>query len=296
MFPQPFSYRAPETLVGALELLEHYGEEAKVLAGGQSLLPMMKLRLARPGLLVDIARVKDLMTGVKEDNHYLAVGALTPHAWFTENRLDRFPLLSETSPHIADPLVRNRGTMAGSLSHADPAADWGAALLALKAEVQLTSRQRQRTVRLEDFFVDTFFTVAESTEILTEVRIPIPSSGWVGARYLKLERKVGDFAVVGVAVHAVLNDEGRVITAGIGLAAVGPTPLAARDAENFLVGKSLTDDAIREAAHLATLAADPISDRRGSREYKAAMVRLFVKRGLTAIREDFIRRRTEESA
>lgn len=289
MFPNAFLYFAPETRDEAFELLERYGDEGKVLAGGQSLLPMMKLRLAAPAVLIDVNRVQDL-AGVREQDQSLTVGALTRHAWWERTAIPRYPLLHETSVHIADPLVRNRGTMAGSLVHADPAADWGAALLALKARVEVQRRGQSREVPMREFFVDTFTTAIHPQELLTAITVPAPpAQDFTAARYLKLERKVGDFAVVAVAVTASIDSRGIVTEAGIGMAAVGLTPLAATRAETLLIGHGLTPETIAEAAQTASNEADPVTDGRGSEEYKRAMVRVFVERGLSAIRQDWQR-------
>ncbi|MCY0879273.1 MAG: xanthine dehydrogenase family protein subunit M [Firmicutes bacterium] len=287
MFPNPFDYYAPETCDDVYALLHEHGYDAKVIAGGQSLLPMMKLRLAAPEVLVDVNNVADLRTMAVSDTG-LRLGALTRHAEMERAQWPDYPLLSATAGHIADPIVRNRGTMGGSLAHADPAADWGAALLALDARVTLADAARSREVRLDDFFVDTFTTVLEPTELLTAIVIPAPPrESRPFGQYLKLERKVGDFAVVGVAVTASLDDAGRVVTAGIGLASVGPRPLKAQAAEALLVGQTLSPAVIREAAEAASQAADPVSDRRGSAEYKRTMVRVFVERGLAKIQADW---------
>ncbi|PSR24862.1 MAG: carbon monoxide dehydrogenase [Sulfobacillus thermosulfidooxidans] len=289
MFPNPFQYYAPQSLDEIFELLAQYGDEAKILAGGQSLLPMMKLRLAAPSVLIDVNGISS-WTDVTEQEHLLHIGALVRHRKWESVLDSRVPLLHQTARHIADPLVRNRGTMAGSLAHADPAADWGAALLALKASVSIQSAQRSRKVPIREFFVDTFTTVLEPQEVVTGIRIPLHhDSGFVGARYLKLERKVGDFAVVGVALTLVLDPHGVVLDAGIGLAAVGATPLAAVKAESLLQGHPLTTDLIRQVASEAAKESDPVTDRRGSEEYKRAMVNVFVERGLMSIYQDWQR-------
>ena len=287
MFPSAFSYVAPNTLDETYELLEQYGDDAKVLAGGQSLLPMMKLRLAAPGMLVDIGQVPHLATQ-HESPDALRIGALTRHAILDSKQFDRYPLLSQTAPWIADPLVRNRGTMGGSLAHADPAADWGATLLALKASVQLASHERQRLVALHDFFVDVYTTALEPQELLTEIIVPAPlADSLVFGHYFKLERKVGDFAVVGVAVTASLTDDGTVSEVGIGLAAMGSIPLAAKKAAALLIGHRLTPELIKEVAQVAAQEGDPQSDRRGSEEYKRSMVRVYVQRGLAQIHQEW---------
>ena len=286
MFPNPFRYYAPQSLEEVFHLFDQYGEEAKILAGGQSLLPMMKLRLAAPSVLIDINGLSSWAEFQAQDQ-FLEIGALSRHRdW--EFKDSMVPLLQETAGHIADPLVRNRGTMAGSVAHADPAADWGAALLALKASVTIQNAQRIREVPLREFFVDTYTTVLEPQELITAIRVPLSHHrGFVGARYLKLERKVGDFAVVGVAVALLLNSQGIVQDAGIGLAAVGATPLAAIKTESLLKDQPLTPELIHQAAVEAAKESDPVTDRRGSEEYKRAMVSVFVERGLSAVHQDW---------
>ncbi len=285
MFPNAFEYVAPASLEEAVQALVRYGDDAKVLAGGQSLLPIMKLRVAAPAVLVDINRIPEL-AGFREDGQELWVGALTRHATleWDQDLVPRYPLLGETAGSIADPLVRNRGTIAGSLAHADPAADWGAALLALRGAVTVRGSRGDRRIAIDDLFLDVLTTNLEPDEIITGVHVPRPT-GHVAAASLKLERKVGDFAVVGVALHVETGASGAIAQAGIGLAAVGPTSLRAREAETLLVGQQLTPGLIREAADLAAKAADPASDQRGSADYKRDIVRVFVERGLGAVRD-----------
>jgi carbon-monoxide dehydrogenase medium subunit len=283
MFPNAFEYVAPATLDEAIADLSAGGDDAKVLAGGQSLLPMMKLRLAAPALLVDIGRVRELAR-VREEDGGLVIGALATHAGLEHDRAlrERYPLLARAARHIADPLVRNRGTMAGSLAHADPAADWGAVLLALGGAVVATGPSGERRIAADDLFRDLFTTSLDPSEIITAVHVP-PPRGRAEGEHMKLERKVGDFAVVAVALAVDLADNGTVLGAGIGMAAVGPTALRAREAERVLTGQTLGPGTIREAAELAARCADPTSDHRGSASYKRDVVRLFVERGLAAI-------------
>lgn len=284
MFPQAFEYVAAGSAEEALASLGAHGPDAKVLAGGQSLLPLMKLRLAAPRVLVDINGVRE-WEGLSEDESGLSIGALVRHSAFTgpSGRRGRYPLLAEAAGQIADPLVRNRGTMAGSLAHADPAADWGAVCTALGASVTARSPRGTRRILVQDLLVDVFTTSLEPDEVITAVHIPPPTGRPAGA-YLKLERKVGDFAVVGVALAAECDADGVVRRAGIGLAAVGPRAIRAQAAEAALVGQRLTSGLAREAADLAQAAADPVSDQRGSAAYKRDVVRVFVVRGLEAIR------------
>lgn len=279
MFPSAFEYTAPDSLDHALAVLAERGDEAKVLAGGQSLIPLLKLRFAAPAILVDVNRVPGL-NGVVEEGDSIAIGALERH-----NALGRsdtlkttLPLMTSTAPLVADPLVRNLGTIGGSLAHADPAGDWGSVMLALDAQFVLQGATGERVVGASDFFVDTFTTVLEATEIVTKIRIPKPQ-GPSGGTYLKLERKVGDFATVGAAVQLEL-DNGSIRRAGIGLTAVGARNIRATGAEASLVGAEPTEAAFAEAAELASRAAEPTSDLRGSAEYKRGVVRTFVRRGL----------------
>jgi carbon-monoxide dehydrogenase medium subunit len=279
MYPPSFEYFAPSTLDEALSILERYGDEAKVLAGGQSLIPLMKLRFAAPRALVDINRIGGLDALAEEDGG-LRIGALVRHKTCERSPLltGRFATLGDVAGLVSDPLVRNLGTVCGSLAHADPQGDWGSALLALDAEVEARGPSGTRKIALDKLFLGPFTTALEPTEIVTSVHVPDPGEH-AGGTYLKLERKVGDFATVGVAVH-VSFDDGHVSRAGIALTAVGPTDFRATAAEESLVGGSLDDDAIREAADLAAEAATPRDDHRGSAAYKRQVVRVFTERGL----------------
>ena len=284
MYPASFDYVVPATLEEALETLGRYEDDAKVLAGGQSLIPLMKLRLAAPRVLVDINRLPGLDTLAEEDGA-LRIGALVRHKTCEKTDLlgGRWGTLGAAAPLISDPIIRNLGTMAGSLAHADPQGDWGSALLAMDAEVDVRSPDGTRTIPLRELFQGPFVTSLEPTEIITEVRVPDPGPV-AGGTYLKLERKVGDFATVGVAVHLSMDD-GRVGRAGIALTAVGPTNLRAAAAEEALAGAELDDAAIREAARLAAEEAQPYSDTRGSVDYKRRVVQVFTERGLRAVAE-----------
>ncbi len=279
MYPAPFDYAAPRSLDEVLSLLGEHGDEAKLLAGGMSLIPLMKLRFAAPALLVDLNRVPDL-SFVEETDDHLRVGALTRHNDLAgAGVLGRgYSAMATAAPLIADPIVRNVGTIGGSLAHADPAGDWGSVMLAMGAELLARSASGERVIPVSDFFLGTFTTVLEPTEVLTEIRIPRPKSR-AGGTYLKLERKVGDFATVGVAVHLELNG-GAVRTAGIACTAVGPQSIKATAAEDALTGSEPTGEAFAEAAQLAADATEPRTDVRGTAEYKRAIVRVFVKRGL----------------
>ena len=279
MFPAAFDYRAPTTLDEALSLLAQHGDAAKVMAGGQSLIPLLKLRFSRPELVVDLGRIGGL-NHVKRDNGHLVVGALVRHVDIESNKeiAATAPMMAEAAHWIADPLVRNRGTLVGSICHADPAGDWGSVMLAMKADVVARSRSGERVIHSADFFKGPFETALKADEVVTEVRIPV-GKGRGGGTYLKLERKVTDFATVAVAVHVHLAGD-RIETAGIGLTAVGPNNIKATEAEHFLQGKQATEEVFEEAARIAADASEPKDDVRGSAEYKKDVVRVFVKRGL----------------
>ena len=279
MYPATFDYRAPATLDETLAILKAKGEDAKLMAGGQSLIPLLKLRFSRPELVVDIGRLP-AMDYVKRANGHVAIGALVRHVDIERHReLGALaPLMVEAAHWIADPLVRNRGTLVGSVCHADPAGDWGSVLLALDATVLARSASGERAIRADGFFTGPLSTVLNPDEVVTEVRIPVPKGRSAGA-YLKLERKVGDFATVGVAVQVELDGD-KIASAGIGLTAVGPNNIKAVEAERFLHGKHPADDVYAEAGRLAAAAAEPNDDIRGSGAYKKDVVRVFVQRGL----------------
>ncbi|MFQ6024094.1 MAG: FAD binding domain-containing protein [Acidiferrobacterales bacterium] len=281
MIPAAFDYHAPNTLAEAVALLERYGEAAKVLSGGQSLLPLLKLRLGYADHLVDIGRVPGLEY-IKEEDGYLKIGGATREAALERADLIRskYPILMDTALVIADPLVRNRATVGGNLAHGDPGNDHPATMLALGAEVMATSAKGERTIPIDKFFTGLFTTALKPDEILTEIRIPIPAPGSGGA-YVKLERKVGDLATAATAAQVTLGKNGKVERAGIGLTNAGPTPIKATEAENYLQGKKPDDTAIAEAARLAAQATAPTVDRRGSVEYKREMARVLTARALT---------------
>ncbi|MEE8137570.1 MAG: xanthine dehydrogenase family protein subunit M [Thermoanaerobaculia bacterium] len=279
MIPPRFEYSAPTSLDEALSLLGQHGPDAKVLAGGQSLIPLMKLRLASPPYIVDINRIEGL-SYIREADGFLRIGALTREAEVEASDLIRskYPIIFDTAAVIADPLVRNMATVGGNLAHGDPANDHPATLLALGAEVVARGPGGERTIPLTDFFKGIFTTALKDDEILTEVRVPTPPAGSGGA-YLKVERKVGDFATVGVAAFVVLSD-GVCQRAGIGLTSVGPTPIKAKSAEESLQGKRLDEDTIGQAAQLAAQESRPTANLRGSVEYKRDLVRVLTVRAL----------------
>jgi len=279
MIPASFDYHAPKTLPEALALLGQLGDEAKVLSGGQSLLPLLKLRFAQPAHLVDIGRIPGL-DYLKEEGGVLKIGALVREAALEASEVvrSRYPIVADTAAVIADPIVRNLATVCGNLAHGDPANDHPATMLALGAEVVVTGAKGTRTIPIAQFFTGLFTTALKPAEVLTEIRIPAPPAGSGGA-YVKLERKVGDFATAGAAAFLVLKG-GVVERAGIGLTNVGPMPIKATAAEAYLAGKKPDEAAFAEAGRLAGAAARPGADRRGSVEYKKEMARVLTVRAL----------------
>ena len=280
MIPASFEYFRPTTLTEAISLLQKHGEDAKILSGGQSLIPMMKLRLASPPVIVDINRIEGL-SYVNESDGHLKIGALTREADLEASELIRtkYPILADTARVIADPLVRNSATIGGNVAHADPANDHPATLLAVGASIVVTGPKGQRTIPVHQFFTGLFMTDMHSDEILTEIRIPIPS-GNSGGAYYKVERKVGDFAIAAVAVQLKLNSSGSIEKAGIALTNVGPTVIHAKDAEDFLRGKKPDAQTILKAAELAATASQPSSDQRGPVDYKRGLIKTITIRAL----------------
>lgn len=285
MIPGQFDYVRPGSLDDVLRILIERQGEAKLLSGGYSLLPLMKLRLAQPELLVDLQAIGGLDTIVERDDA-LHIGARATHRQIHEADVvrDRYPLLHDVTGGIGDPQVRNWGTIGGSVAHADPASDWPAVLLAVNATVVCRSQTGDRTIAARDFFLDTFTTAIEPTEVLTEIRIPRRPRGTGGA-YAKLERKVGDFATVGVASIVRLDPDGRISSAGVGITGVAETPFAATDAEAILAGAVPTDDLFRQAGTAAGAQSRPAGDVRGSIDYKRAMAAEMTVRSLRTATE-----------
>lgn len=280
MIPAPFDYHAPQSLAEALALLQSHPDEAKVLSGGQSLLPLLKLRLGGAGHLVDIGRIPGLEY-LEEADGFLKIGGRTRESALEQSARiqEKYPLLADTAAVIADPLVRNLATVGGNLAHGDPANDHPATMLAYRAEIVATGPGGTRTIPVDHFFLGLFQTALAADEILTEIRIPIPGERSGGA-YVKLERKVGDFATAATAVQLTLGSGGEVAQVGIALTNAGPTPVRAVDAESFLAGQAPTPEAIAEAARRAAAAANPTADRRGTVEYKREMARVLTGRAL----------------
>ena len=316
MIPPQFDYHAPGSLEEALALLGEL-DDAKVMSGGQSLLPMLKLRLASPANIVDIGRIPGL-DGITETPSYLRIGALVTETALEESAAvaERYPILMDTAKVIADPLVRNRATICGNVAHGDPANDHPATMIALRAKMVATGPGGERVIGVDDFFHGLFMTALAPGEILTEIRIPAPagaggggggaggsaSGAHSGGAYLKLERKVGDYAVAGVAVQLTLDRKGTVTRAGVGLTNLGMAPIRASGAEDVLTGANFgdpgglrgafrrlrdaitkapdADDVIAAAAQAAADATDPVADRRGSVEYKRNMARVLTGRAI----------------
>ncbi|MCH9044603.1 MAG: xanthine dehydrogenase family protein subunit M [SAR324 cluster bacterium] len=273
MIPSAFEYYAPGSVAEAIALLKTHGDEAKILSGGHSLIPLMKLRFASPAVIIDINGIPGL-DYVKEEGGFLKIGALAREASLESSPVvqQKFPLIADVVKVIADPQVRNRATVAGNLAHGDPANDHPAVMLALGAEVELTGPGGSRTLPVSEFFVDLLETALTPEEVLTEIRVPVPPAGSGGA-YYKIERKVGDFATIAVGSQVTLDSGGRVTAAGIGLTNAATTPIKATDAEAYLVGKSLDDATLEEAGRLAMAMSDPSSDSRAPAAYKKAMVK-----------------------
>lgn len=280
MYPSKFDYLAPDTLDEALGILAEKGDQVKILAGGQSLIPMMKLRFANPPTILDINRIPGLNT-ISSENGQLTIGALVRHADILKSDLVKASnhTMASAAPWVSDPIVRNLGTFCGSLAHHDPEGDWASVSLACGADVVLRGASDERVVPIEDFLVDMFATACSPNEMVTEVRVK-EHSGKSGGNYQKLERKVGDYATVGVATSLTLDDNGAIADAGLALTSVYPYNLKVREAEEMLTGNQPSTELFKEAASVASRACDPASDSRGSAEFKRHIVGVFTERGL----------------
>ena len=280
MIPGQFEYVRPGSLDEALRILKDREGEAKILSGGYSLLPLLKLRLAQPGLLVDLQGVGGLDGIARTDDDWRIGGRATHRRILEHDALAaEWPIIRDAAGGIGDPQVRNWGTIGGSCAHADPGSDWPAVVLAMRGSFTCRSAAGERTLAARGFFVDTFQTSIDPTEVLTEVRLP-HAPARTGSAYVKLERRAGDFATVGVAAVLTLDDGGRIAAAGIGLTAVAETPFAATDAEVALVGVIPHDEAFGVAGSIAAGQARPVSDSHGPAEYKLAMVREITARAI----------------
>ena len=279
MIPAAFDYHRPGTLDEALKLLKQHGEDAKVLSGGMSLLPMLKLRLGSFAHLVDINRIPGL-DYIKEEKETLKIGAMTRQATLERSELikSKYPILADAVPLIADPLVRNRGTIGGNVANGDPGNDQPAIMIALGA-TYVVQGGKERTVAANQFYKGLYDTALARNEILTEIRIPTPPAKSGGA-YTKLKRKTGDFAVAAAAVQVTLSKNGAIESARIALTNAGLTPVEAADAAKYLVGKQPDDKTLMEAAKMAAAKSSPSADRKGSVEYKKEMARVLTARAL----------------
>ncbi len=280
MIPPEFEYYAPHSVDEAVSLLRRFDGEAKGLAGGHSLIPLMKLRLAQPRALVDINRIPNLAY-IREEGGHLKIGAITRTGELLDSPLLRksYPILTDAAQEIADPLVRNLGTVGGNVCHGDPGNDLPACMLALGAEVVAEGPKGPRTLAVSDFYRDTFVTALEPTEIVVEVRIP-KVRPHQGNAYHKIEKRAGDFAMAGAAANLILDGSGRVESAGVALTGVGPTAILARPVAGALVGQAPDPSRLAHAAGLAESVAEPSTDLRGPIEYKRAMASVLTRRVL----------------
>jgi carbon-monoxide dehydrogenase medium subunit len=279
MIPAAFDYQVPKTLEEALRLYERHGDEAKILAGGHSLLPLMKLRLAQPRYIIDIGRLRG-MDYIREENSKIAIGALTTHVEIESSDLlrEKCPLLAETAGEIGDVQVRNRGTIGGSLAHADPAADYPAAILALEAEIVVANAGGTRTIAAKDFFVDMLTTALRPGEILSQVRVPILAPR-VGTAYAKLHQPASGFAVVGAAARVTMTGD-KIEDVTLGITGLGPKAFRATAVERALKGKKASPQLLEEAARHAADGAEPLADIHASAEYRREMAAVFARRAL----------------
>ncbi len=284
MYPNKFDYHRPASLAEAVEIMARYGQDARPLAGGQSLIPLMKLRLANPAVIVDLNAIPGL-NYVRQQGNRLLIGALTCHNDVEDAPIvgRRYDAIADAVTHIGDAQVRNLGTVGGSLVHGDPSGDWGPVLLALGGEVCCLGPSGTRTIEASTFFTEMYETARQPDEIVTEVRIASPGRR-AGGAYLKLERRTGDFAIVGAAVYLVLDEYNACAEAGIGLSGVASTYVKATTAERVLRGSRLTEATIAEAARSVDAEIDPYSDARAPAEYKRAMAKVFFRKALEVAR------------
>ena len=280
MKPAPFEYVRPRSLAEALEVLRAHGDEAKCLAGGQSLVPLMNLRLSKPGVVVDLNALKDLAY-VRAEDRSVSIGALTRQRVLETSPVirQRAPLLAEVTPLIGHPPIRARGTFGGSLAHADPAAEYPAVVLALEGRMRVARAGSERQIPAEEFFVTYLTTALEPVEILTEVTLPVLPPR-TGTAFVELTRRHGDFAIVGVAAVVTLDEAGAISRARLALCGVGPTPLRAPLAAAVLQGQRPSRALVAEAGRVAMDEADPADDLHGSAEYRREMTAVFARRAL----------------
>jgi carbon-monoxide dehydrogenase medium subunit len=280
VIPAQFEYVTPKTLEEALRLVERHGDEAKILAGGHSLLPLMKLRLAQPRFVIDIGRLRG-MAYIRQENNHISIGALTTHAEIESSTLlqTKCPLLAETAAAIGDIQVRNRGTLGGSLAHADPAADYPAAVLALDVELIAASTAGARTIPVREFFLDMLTTSLRPGEILSQVRVP-PLAPQTGTAYQKLHQPASGFAIVGVAARIRLGKGGKIEEAGVGVTGLGPKAFRATGVEKALLGKAASSKLFAEASRYAAQGVEALSDLHASANYRHEMAVVYTRRAL----------------
>jgi aerobic carbon-monoxide dehydrogenase medium subunit len=280
MIPSAFEYLRPTNLAEATRLLAAHSDDAKILSGGHSLIPMMKLRLANPSVLIDIGRLGELR-GIREEDGTIVLGANTTHYDAESSTLlqQRCPLMSETAAAIGDVQVRNAGTIGGSIAHADPAADWPAAVLALDAQITLVNSTGSRTVGATDFFLELLTTAMESDEILTEIRVPA-NPARTGSVYLKVAQPASGFALTGVAAQVTLGSDNTVQQVAVAVTGVDNTAFRASATENAVRGQAATEAAIEQAANLATEGVEGTDDIHASAEYRLHLTRVYTKRAL----------------
>ncbi len=281
MYPAPFEYHAPGSLDDAIALLGEYGEDAKLIAGGHSLLPLMKLRFTQPAHLIDLRKVPGL-SDIRDEGSSIVIGARTTHAMLEASALlqRRIPLLAETAGCVGDPLVRNAGTIGGSLAHADPGADLPAAILALEAEMTAVGPRGSRRISAQDFFVGTLTTALDATEVLIEIRVPVPPAR-TGSAYEKVAHPASRYALVGVAAVITIGSGDVVQQARVAITGVGARATRCASVEQALTGKRADDALIREAASHAADGLEPRGDLQGPPEYKAHLVRVSVRKALS---------------
>ena len=285
MIPGPFAYHRPTSVKDALALLADLGDEARPLAGGHSLIPMMKLRLATPGHLVDLAGVAELK-GIRAEDGDIVIGAMTTQHELVGSDLlaQKIPILRETSLLIADPQVRYVGTLGGNVANGDPGNDMPAVMLCLGATYHVSGKGGDRRVAAREFYQGAYFTALEPGEILSAIRIPVPVAGH-GHAYQKLKRKIGDYATAAAAVVLTLKGGGEVASCSIGLTNVAETPLWAEDAANILVGSRLDAATVRQAVAAAEAITSPASDQRGPAQYRTKMAGVMLARALTRAKD-----------
>jgi carbon-monoxide dehydrogenase medium subunit len=282
MYPASFDYERPDTLEQILDLLSQHGSDAKLLAGGASLVPLMKLRLAMPGLVVDLGSLREL-AGIERQNGDLVVRSLTRHVDVQDSSDvgSTFPLLHDLASQVGDPQIRNMGTVGGSIVECDPAGDWGPGLLALDATVRCVSKRGERTIPASSLFLDAYTTAVEHDEVVTEVRFPVPGPRSGGA-HKKLERRVGDFAIANCSVQVTLDEEGRYQQIGIGVGGISLAPIKVTAAEELLAGQKPSETLLQEAARAVSECTESFSDIRGSAQYRKHVAGVLFRRALDA--------------